>query len=251
MHRFYAPDLVPDRDVVPLPLEEARHLARVLRLKAGASVLVFDGRGNEFTASVEAVSPRHVTVRLKERHAAAIEPRVPLTLAQALLKSDKMDRVIRDAVMLGVAAVQPFLCTRAEISRAVLRGEARRERWDRIVIGSVKQCGRATVPVVRAVRELDELLALKGMRRSPSHPSYMLVEPAANGTLAGMASLAPGPRPSSATIYVGPEGGWTAQEIELALRSGVTPLTFGTRTFRAEAAGAVAITLLQFVWGDL
>src|SRR5712691_11073033 len=100
MHRFYAPGFVLDSEV-ELPADEAHHLARVMRLKPGEMVAVFDGRGNEALACVQAVAARRVTVKPMEKRGTAREPGIALTLAQALLKSNKMDRVIRDAVMLG------------------------------------------------------------------------------------------------------------------------------------------------------
>src|SRR5258706_5764366 len=157
MHRFYAPGLVFDGET-ELPEDEAHHLARVLRLKTGDIVAVFDGRGNEATACVQTIAGRRVTVKAVEKRAAAQEPGIAMTLAQAVLKSDKMDRVIRDAVMLGAAAIQPFTSARTEGPRAAVRAGARQERWDRTVISSVKQCGRAVVPVVHPTAEFSELL---------------------------------------------------------------------------------------------
>ena len=135
VHRYYAPDYAADRDV-QLPEDEAQHLARVLRLKPGDAIAIFDGKGREALARVESVASRKVVVRPTEPRQPAAEPRIALTLAQALLKSDKMDRVVRDAVMLGVAAVQPFVSRRTDVPRAALRSGARRERWDRTVVAN-------------------------------------------------------------------------------------------------------------------
>ena len=103
-----------------LPPEEAHHLARVIRLKPGDTVAVFDGRGNEALASVKTVGKR-VAVTPIERRAAGPEANIEITLAQSLLKSDKMDDVIRDAVMMGVGAIQPIVTARTEVSRTALR----------------------------------------------------------------------------------------------------------------------------------
>src|SRR5437764_10332118 len=103
MHRFYAPGFVLDRDVV-LPDAEAHHLSKVMRLKAGDLVAVFDGLGHEAIACVQTIAGRRVTVKAVEKRVAALEPAIAITLGQALLKSDKMDQVIRDAVLLVVAS---------------------------------------------------------------------------------------------------------------------------------------------------
>src|SRR5688572_1809601 len=113
-------------------------MTRVLRLAAGAAVRVFNGRGEEFDATLEATSHDQATVLLGERRATAPEPRVEVTLAQAVLKGDKMDDVIRDAVMLGVSAIRPVLTWRCETTIAALERSHRRERWQRIAVSSAK-----------------------------------------------------------------------------------------------------------------
>ena len=244
MHRFYAPDFSSAGEV-QLPEDEAQHLARVLRLRAGDAVAIFDGKGREALARVASVTSRRVTLHVVEPRAAAPEPRVAVTLAQALLKSDKMDRVIRDAVMLGVAAVQPFVSRRTDVPmKAVARG-GRQDRWDRTVISSVKQCGRAVVPPVHETKEFGELL-----QSTAGKTRLMFVEPGAGSDVAEMTSLE-GQRPTDAMVMVGPEGGWDAQEIADAAAAGVTLLSFGARVLRADAAGAAVISVLRYIWRDL
>jgi 16S rRNA (uracil1498-N3)-methyltransferase len=247
LHRFHAPDLAQGLSVVSLPADEAEQLARVLRLGVGEPVVVFDGRGSEFLGRVELVKRRTVSVRLIERRAPVREPVVALTLGQVVLKSDKMDRVVRDAVMLGVSAVQPLWSTRADVPRGILRTRSRTARWQRIVVASVKQCGRAVVPPVRETVDLAGLFA-----SDASDLRAMFVEP--GSTAASDASLGlikTRPRPSAATVLIGPEGGWTAEEIEAAVQAGFLPVTLGARTLRADAAGVAAIAVLRFIWGDL
>jgi 16S rRNA (uracil1498-N3)-methyltransferase len=246
-HRFYAPDLASEWSVVSLPADEARHLATVLRVKAGESVVVFDGRGGEFLARVESVGRGRVCVRPIERRPAVREPAVALTLGQAVLKGDKMDRVVRDAVMLGVSAVQPLVSARAEVSRPAMRTGGRTARWQRIVIASVKQCGRAVVPPVRETVDLSGLFA-----GDTSEIRLLLVEPGnASGSETGIDLIGTRPRPAAATVLIGPEGGWTPDEVQAATQAGFLPVTLGGRTLRADAAGVAAIAILQFVWGDL
>jgi 16S rRNA (uracil1498-N3)-methyltransferase len=249
MHRFYAPGFALGQDVL-LPEDEAQHLAKVMRLKEGDLVAVFDGRGHEAAARVQAIAGRRVTVKAMEKRVPAPEPAIALTLAQAMLKSDKMDHVIRDAVMLGVTAIQPLTSARTEVPLPA--ADARKARWDRTVISSVKQCGRAVVPRVHPGRALSDVV--KGLG---DELGLMFVEP-------GQADATPAGRtfgcaalhsletrvPAKATILIGPEGGWDPQEICDAEAAGVMLVTMGPRVLRADAAASVAIAVLQYVWKD-
>ena len=155
--RFYAPGATSAGDLATLPADEAQHLTRVLRLKAGDSIRVFNGRGGEFNATVESVVKQVVRVSVGAAGKPAPETRVAITLAQAVLKGDKMDDVVRDAVMMGVAAIQPIVTVRSEVSLAALERGRRRDRWQRIAISSAKQCGRAVVPTMLDPRPLESL----------------------------------------------------------------------------------------------
>ncbi|HEY7473525.1 MAG TPA: 16S rRNA (uracil(1498)-N(3))-methyltransferase [Vicinamibacterales bacterium] len=235
--RFYAPAI--DGVLAELPADEAHHLTRVLRLGDGDDVAVFDGRGSEWRGRVERAG-RAVRVRLVERVTPAAEPRVALTLAQAILKGDGMDAVVRDATMLGVAAIQP-LVTRRTIARAnAARAESARERWRRIAIASAKQCRRAVVPAIHRPLAFETLLA--GVENG-----IMLIEPDAPGASARNEHPA---RANQAVLIVGPEGGWDELEVAAGLRAGCAPMTLGALTLRAETAPVVAISVLRGRWGD-
>src|SRR4051812_15504285 len=145
--------------MVALPRDEAEHLTRVLRLGSGDTVAVFDGRGHEFLARVASVLRRDVRVEILSRVEPAAESAVALTLAQAVLKGDKMDDVVRDAVMLGVAAIQPVVTRRSETTVAALLKGARLERWRRVALASVKQSRRAVLPEIRLPLTLEGALA--------------------------------------------------------------------------------------------
>lgn len=228
-----------------LPEDEARHLARVLRLGAGEEIAVFDGRGREALGRVASVTAKGVSVHVGEPRTPVPEPRVGVILAQALLKSDKMDRVIRDAVMLGVAAVQPVISRRTDVPMKAIEKGGRQGRWERTVIASVKQCGRAVVPPVHETQDFGALL-----RATAGRTRLMFVEPGVVERVADMTSLEVR-RPSEAIVIVGPEGGWDSREISEADANGVTLLSFGARVLRADAAGASVISVLRYIWRDL
>jgi 16S rRNA (uracil1498-N3)-methyltransferase len=243
MHRFYAPALDPGDDIVVLPRDEAEHLTRVLRLGAGDTVSVFDGRGNEFFAKVTAAARRDVAVQLLSRQEPARESQVPITLVQAVLKGDKMDDVVRDAVMLGVAAIQPVVTRRAEVTVAALLRGARVERWTRIALASVKQSGRAVVPEIRTPLAFDT-----GLDEPAADLAMMLVEPGAGIDVAPMASLRSQTAPHDASLWIGPEGGWDPRELDAAAGRGMRRLSLGARTLRADAVPVAALSVLAFLW---
>lgn len=247
--RFYAPDLVAGADLVDLPEDESRHLTRVLRLDVGDDVLVFDGQGSEWHARVERAGRGRVRVRVLESVTPAREPRVALTLVQAVLKGDRMDDVVCDAVMMGVIAIQPIVTTRTQVSLSTLARGAAVDRWRRVAVASAKQCRRAVVPAVRAPIAIEQYTTLDA---GPGTPRLMLVEPAvAAASVRDARELAGWPRPPAVHLVIGPEGGWAPEEVRVAAASGLTPMTFGGRTLRADAMPIVAIAVLQFVWGDL
>lgn len=245
--RFYAPGAQAPGELVTLPGDEVQHLTRVLRLKAGAAVRIFNGRGGEFEGCVERAARDVVEVRVGAPHDAAREPAVAITLAQAVLKGDGMDGVIRDTVMLGVAAVQPIVTTRTEVSLATLERGHRRERWERIAVSSAKQCGRAVVPAILDPKPFDLLPGSIGDLQLPG-PALMLVEPGASPEAVGLRDLDGAP-PREATLVVGPEGGWTIEEIAAAAGR-CRLLTLGERTIRADAMATIAMAALFARWGE-
>lgn len=240
--RFLAESIDADAGTARLTEDEARHLSQVLRLGAGDEVAVFDGAGREFRARVERAGRDGADLRLLEEFPAAPEPSVRLTLAQAVIKGEKMDDVVRDATMMGVAAIEPLV---TEHTVAHMKAGRAPERWRRIAIASAKQCRRAVVP---AIGEGSAFLDWLPQDRAAMR--LLLVEPSAAVEGHPLSTLG-STRPASASLTVGPEGGWSVGEIEAAVRAGCVPITLGRRTLRADAVPIVAIGLLQFVWGDL
>jgi 16S rRNA (uracil1498-N3)-methyltransferase len=246
-HRFFSPALNPAEREVHLPPDESSHLTRVLRLGPGDVVAVFDGRGTEFRARVARVARDGVTLSLEAQLTPAAEPVVRLALAQAVLKGEAMDEVVRDATMMGVSRIDPLLTDHVAVKPRIVTAGHAVERWQRIAVASAKQCRRATVPVVSPPRPFDEWRA-----RSEDDWRLMLVEPAAvQGGESDMRSLAGRPRPASAALLVGPEGGWSAEERTRAASSGCVPVSLGGLTLRADAIPVAAIAVLRYVLEDL
>jgi 16S rRNA (uracil1498-N3)-methyltransferase len=239
--RFHVPEAAPGARV-SLPDHAAHHAREVLRLRSGAPVLVFDGRGSEYSAVLDAVTRRTVDARL----GAAVVPRPesPLRVVLALspLKGDRMEVVIQKATELGVSEIRPVVTARTDaVARPALRG-SRQERWDKVASGAAEQCGRAVVPHVAPAGTLDFLLTepLDGLR-------LLLLETQSQPPLATLA----GPPPHTVWLLLGPAGGWEPSEAERIQRAGFVPVSLGPRILRAETAAIAAVTLVQALWGDL
>jgi 16S rRNA (uracil1498-N3)-methyltransferase len=244
--RFYAPAAGEPGQRVVLPEEEAAHLVRVLRMRRGDVIHVLNGRGGLFEAVVAEAGREEVVVVLGAARPAAPEPRVAVTLAMAVLKGDRMDDVVRDAVMLGVAAIQPLVTSRTEVDPAALGRAKRTGRWRRVAVSSMKQCGRGYVPPVFepiTVEALQSNLAAA----TPSRPVILLLEPGA-GPAHRLRDLPAAP-PPAATLIVGPEGGWSATEREV-LAAHAESITLGPRTLRADATPLVALSALFTHWHE-
>jgi 16S rRNA (uracil1498-N3)-methyltransferase len=244
--RFYVPDLDLTLADVVLPPDESHHLARVMRLVAGDEVAVFDGHGHEFTARVVRADRKAAAVVIGELIAAVPEPIVPTVLVQAVLKGDKMDGVVRDATMAGVARIVPVETSRSLISLAALRRGQAHERWQRVAVASAKQCGRARLPEIDPPQPFREWLnapfdGLRLLLAEPSSPSDG-VQP--------MRKLLAGAPPPAIACLVGPEGGWSPAERDAAVAAGCVLASLGAMTFRADAVGLVAVSLVNFAFDE-
>lgn len=242
--RFHVPDVNGAAERVELPAEEAEHLVRVLRLGVGDEVDVFDGRGGMWRAAIVQTGRKTAAVRPLQRVEAARELGVRITLVMGVLKGDKMDAVVRDAVMLGVAAIQPVVSERAETSMAAMARSGRIARWQRIAVASAKQCGRAVVPVIHPATPLDW-----NWTETTAASRVMCVEPSA-----AIADAVPAQRVAKAPavhLIVGPEGGWSVTEVAAGHDSGAILMTLGSRTLRADAVPIVGLTALLTTWGEL
>jgi 16S rRNA (uracil1498-N3)-methyltransferase len=245
VHRFFAPAFDPGDETVVLPKDEAEHLTRVLRIGVGETVAVFDGRGHEFLARVLGAARRDVQVQLLTRVNPAAESTVSLTLVQAVLKGDKMDDVVRDAVMLGAAAIQPIVTRRTETTVGALIRGARPDRWRRLALASVKQSKRAVLPEIRSPLSFENYLD----EPAPAL-RLMLVEPAIGVAVETLGALRREPTPADAALLVGPEGGWDEAECAAARSRHVRLVCLGSRTLRADAVPIAAVSILQFIWEE-
>lgn len=241
--RFYAPDFDPALATVVLPPDEARHLTRVLRLGAGAEVALFDGRGGEFRGVVEVAVRETASVRIVERLPPTPAPAVRIVVVQAVLKGDSMDAAVRDATMMGAEAIVPVLTANTDVKPAFARRAEALERWQRVALASAKQCRRSTLPVIHETQMVDRWIAAPA-----GDVRLMFVEPSAGRVARAVKSLLAEPQPHTATVLLGPEGGWSAEEIEQAVAAGRIPVTLGALTLRADSMPVAALAALQAIW---
>ena len=224
-------------DTITLSAGEARH-ARVRRLAAGDMVALFDGAGRSYYGRVETLSRAGAVVRivesLPERER---ESPLALTLAVAVLKSDRFDWLVEKATELGVAAIQPFTSAHT-LARP---SSARQARWRQIAIAAAKQCGRSAAPAIAAPRDFAAVLAL------PAAARLCFAEDGSGEPLERAAVGAP----VSLLVVVGAEGGFAADELAAARAAGCHLIALGPRILRAETAAITAVALCQARWGDL
>jgi 16S rRNA (uracil1498-N3)-methyltransferase len=252
--RFFAPPeaFSAHSRTVDLEADEARHLREVLRLKPGDEVFVFDGAGKEFRCAVESSRRESAILNvLEEIDPARPESPLELTLAVALLKSDKFDLVVQKATELGVSRVAPVMTKLADIK---LKDESdankRVTRWRRIALEAAKQSGRALIPEIMTPLPFDDLILgaalIHLMERKDQVETLLFAE--RGGASFDTVQVEP---VGEIIAVVGSEGGWTEAELDLAKNAGCNIVTLGGRTLRAETAAITVCALLQHRFGDL
>ena len=254
--RFYAPPVAfaPDEKSATLSPEETRHLRDVLRLHPGDEIYVFDGAGREFLCVVEIIAKDSTELRvISEVEPTRPESPLHLTLAIALLKGEKFDLVIQKTTELGAKRIVPLETERADVRlRDSEDAQKRVTRWRRIALEAAKQSGRAFVNVISAPRTLESLLRMSVTKdKEPANSGGRVMFSEREGKSLAEAMNSFTARPKEIVAVVGPEGGWTDAEIELARESGWQVVTLGGRILRAETAAILAVSLLQHRFGDL
>lgn len=236
--RLYCESGLAPGATIELPERAARHVA-ALRLREGDALTLFAGDGFEWRATLTAVSKRGVLAALHERREASRESPLDITLAQGVCAADRMDLVLQKATELGVARIRPVVTTRSIVRLSQERQERREAHWQNVAIAACEQCGRNVVPPV------GSLVALRDYLAEPRHPGVRIVlSPAGTATVRSLEVHDP------LTILIGPEGGLTQEEHELAALAGFVPVRFGPRILRTETAPLAAIAALQALYGD-
>ncbi|HET6564000.1 MAG TPA: 16S rRNA (uracil(1498)-N(3))-methyltransferase [Xanthomonadales bacterium] len=238
IHRIHTfEDLLPDHRVV-LDAASSHYLARVLRVIAGQPLVLFNGDGFDYSATVEKASKSGLVAEITARLPAVAESPLRTTLVQSLARGERTDFALQKATELGLTAFQPVEAARTEVRLKPDKLEARMAHWQKVMISACEQCGRASLPELRAPMDLASWAA--------SEPTGVRLV------------LAPGDHPplsqqelaDAVEVLVGPEGGFEDHELELLHRSGVKAVSLGPRILRTETAGPAALAILQSMAGD-
>ena len=244
MPRFYVPQTFVAGEVLRLPENVCRHI-QVLRLQAGEPLVLFDGQGQAAEAELLEIGRKQALARVDRLLMESRESPLAVTLIQAVSASEKMDFAVQKATELGAKRIVPALSARSNVRLSGERAEKKVRRWQAIAVSACEQCGRNEVPPVAPIVDLVQVLAAlpadSGARLllSPHCPvSY---------THLTLRSLPPA---QSAVLLIGPEGGLTAEEEDLARSHGFQAVQLGARVLRTETAALAALAAMQALWGD-
>jgi len=222
-----------------LPEDAANHVAKSLLLRAGDPLVVFDGRGGEFEAVILRIDRGHVEVKTGAFREPGRESPLAVGLVQGLPEADKMDWILQKSVELGVAWVQPVVCERSVVRLSGERAARREAHWQRVVVAACEQCGRNRLPGLRPT------LAFRDWAAQPSQAERWMLAPGATESLAARP-----PPAGPVELLVGPEGGLSERELDIAATIGFAALSLGPRVLRAETAPLAALATVQALWGD-
>lgn len=239
--RFYCPPPLPLNAVSELPPAAAHHASRVLRLRVGDAVQIFDGLGNALDAVIDAIEGKHVLLGSLRACISAPQSGLHIVLAQAMSSSEKMDWVVQKATELGATEIAPVQTQRSVAKLTGARADKRVEHWSNVAIAACEQSGRNTLPLIHPPLELEAWLA---QTKTVAASKFILLPD-------GATALRSQPQPQThCMLLIGPEGGFTGDEARLAQQAGFAPILLGPRVLRTETAALAGIAAIQTLWGD-
>lgn len=238
--RIYTGSPLSEGATVALDDSAAQHVGRVLRMQPGQSLVLFNGDGNDYPATLNQVGKKQVDANIGTPAPNPVESPLRIVLGQTLSKGDRMDYAIQKSVEMGVTTIVPLVTERCEVRLKGDREDKRLRHWQSVAVSAAEQCGRATVPDIQPVMTLDDWFGFTegcDVRLVLHHRTRQSLE-----TLA---------RPERVALMIGPEGGLSEAEIAAAESAGFLPTALGPRVLRTETAPVAALALCQWLWGDL
>lgn len=229
--------------------DDVNHIKNVLRMACGDGLMLSDGIGTDYVASIMKFEKDKITASIKESKPNCTEPPVDITLFQGIPKSDKMDYIIQKSVELGIKRIVPVITGRTVVRFDNAKDMAgKTERWRRICLEAAKQCNRGTIPVVDEPVRLEKVLEA----RSDYVLSMIPYEKETGNKLKKcLDSFNRQGTNCRIAVFIGPEGGFSEDEINNAMLAGVKPVTLGPRILRTETAGLAVISILMYEFGDM
>lgn len=222
----------------------SRHVARVLRMRPGDAITLFDGEGGEYRAAIRTLERDSVRVRVEAHAPIERESALRVGLAQVVSAGERMDLTVQKAVELGVVWIQPLLARRGKVRLGDERADKRVQHWQRVAIAACEQCGRNQVPAVKPLLDLaDWLSTLSDAQRGML--CGIVLEPGASLRLSQA-----GPLAGEVVLLAGAESGFADEELALVRRMGFVAVSLGPRVLRTETAGMAALAAMQALWGD-
>lgn len=246
LSRFYCSEQITVNQPFELPDNVRHHATRVLRLKQGSKIILFNGQGGEFLAEIVAISKSSSTINILKYNEYERESSLTIELAQSICANEKMDWVIQKAVELGVNRIQPIAATRSVVRLSNERAIKRLQHWQQIIISACEQCGRNRLPEILPPSSLPHWFEQIKNRKTLINAQFILL-PTAEKKLGDFQRP---PNNGTSTILIGPEGGFTPEEEQAALLTNFKPLSVGKRILRTETAALATIATMQTLWGD-
>lgn len=237
--RFYHPDTVQLDTSVALQDDAVQHIARALRMRPGEQIMLFTGDGNEYLATLVQVEKRRVSAHIDQVEPGRSESPLKVSIGQTLSRGERMDYAVQKSTEMGVHQITPLFSERCEVKLPPNRQEKRVSHWQQVAISACEQSGRVTPPDIAAPQQLSEWL------KAQDAELKLVLHHHSERPLGQL------PAPTSVALLIGPEGGLTEAEVELAIEQGFTPLAIGPRVMRTETAPVAALALLNYLWGDL
>ncbi len=247
---FFLPNLSDGEECVSLPRETVHHLESVLRSRPGDSIELRDGEGHAWEGVIEEIKGGAIRVRLLERRILHNESPLKVTLAVAIARSDRMELVIRQATELGVNRIVVFRAARSQYGLRGAQAEKKHERWLKIAREALCQCGRARIPEIMVLSEIEELLAyVPGWEKEEGlRIKVVALESKAEKNLLALTHSVPVCK--QVMTVIGPEGGWSDQEVERFRKADFDFVHLGPRILRFETAAVAIVSAVQLLWGD-
>jgi 16S rRNA (uracil1498-N3)-methyltransferase len=237
---------------VTLSGSAARHVTRVLRLRPGQALTLFNGRGGEYAATIEALHRERVAVAVGVPSAIERESPLTLTLAQGVSRGERMDLIVQKATELGASRIVPLLTERSVARLSASQAARKLEHWRAIAVAACEQSGRNRLPELVPPLPLPEFLRAAGASQGAAGAADTAAATRLLLSPAGTARINEVPRPAhSVTVLIGPEGGLDDAEQQAAVGAGFMPVRLGPRVLRTETAAIAALALLQREFGDL